>query len=128
MRRKYEAELIPHAIAMGISYEEFWRLNPRSFTVIANGYKLKRKEEDTMMWLQGGYIFDGVSLALANAFKKKGQKAKEYFKEVKEPFLSREISNGSEMTEKEKKTMTEQLFTNLEIQMANFNLRKKSGK
>lgn len=128
MRRRYEAELIPHAIAMGISYEEFWRLNPRSFTVIANGYKLKRKEEDTMMWLQGGYIFDGVSLALGNAFKKKGQKAKEYFKELKEPYLSREITAGSEMTEKEKKTMTEQLFTNLEIQMANFNLRKKSGK
>lgn len=113
---------------MGISYEEFWRLNPRSFTVIANGYKLKRKEEDTMMWLQGGYIFDGVSLALGNAFKKKGQKAKEYFKELKEPYLSREITAGSEMTEKEKRTMTEQLFTNLEIQMANFNLRKKSGK
>lgn len=113
---------------MGVSYDEFWHLTMRSLRVISEGYKLRRKEQDTMNWLQGGYIFDGVSLALANAFKKKGQKAKEYFKEVKEPFLSREISNGSEMTEKEKKTMTEQLFTNLEIQMANFNLRKKSGK
>lgn len=81
-----------------------------------------------MNWLQGGYIFDGVSLALANAFSKKGRKAKQYFKEVKEPFLSQEYKNGSNLTEKEKKNVTEQLFRNLEIQMANFNLSKKVGK
>lgn len=128
MRRRYEAELIPQAIAMGISYEEFWKLNPRSFNVIAKGYNLWKKEQDAMMWLQGGYIFDAVSLAVGNAFRKKGQRPKEYFKVLKEPFLSQSIKDESNMTESEKKNMTEQLFHNLEIQMANFNLQKKSGK
>lgn len=80
------------------------------------------------MWLQGGYIFDAVSLAVGNAFRKKGQRQKEYFKVLKEPFLSQSIKDESNMTESEKKNMTEQLFHNLEIQMANFNLQKKSGK
>lgn len=128
MRRRYEAELIPQAIAMGISYEEFWKLNPRSFNVIAKGYNLWKKEQDAMMWLQGGYIFGAVSLAVRNAFRKKGQQQKEYFKVLKEPFLSQSIKDESNMTESEKKNMTEQLFHNLEIQMANFNLQKKSGK
>lgn len=128
MRRRYEAELIPQAIAMGISYEEFWKLNLRSFNVIAKGYNLRKKEQDAMMWLQGGYIFDAVSLAVGNAFRKKGQRPKEYFKVLKEPFLSQSIKDESNMTESEKKNMTEQLFHNLEIQMANFNLQKKSGK
>lgn len=81
-----------------------------------------------MNWLQGGYMFDAVCLALSNAFSKKGKKAKMYFKELKEPYLSQEYKDGSNLTEKEKKNMTEQLFRNLEIQMANFNLSKKLGK
>lgn len=114
-------------MAMGISYEEFWHLNPRKINVIVEGYKLKRQVIDEQQWFLGDYVFDAVSLALGNAFRKKGTKPKEYFKEVDQSILNRMKDTPDEngLTETEKKSKTELLFKNLEIMAANYRL---SGK
>ncbi len=123
MRRRYEAELIPHMMAIGISYNEFWTLNPRKIKVIVEGYRLQRQVRDEEYWMLGGYIFDAVSLAMGNSFRKKGQKPKEYFETIKEPILKRETEKNSEvMSELEKRQKTELLFKNLEIMAANHRL------
>ena len=116
-------------MAMGISYEEFWKLNPRKINVIVEGYKLKRKVEDEKSWLLGEYVFDAVSLAIGNALRKKGVKPKEYFETVKEPLLQRlsEETDENNLSETEKKVKTELLFKNLEIMAANFRLTKGSN-
>lgn len=126
MTEKFEAELLPTCLAMGITYEYFWELNPRKLTPIAEGYKLRKKALDEQQWLLGGYIFEAVSLAMGNAFRKKGSKAKSYFDELKKPLFS-DIDKRDEnnMTEEEKKKRTETLFTNLEIMAANFNMKSK---
>jgi len=113
-------------IAMGISYEEFWSLNPRKIKVITEGYKLKRQVQDEQQYFLGGYIFDAVSLAIGNAFRKKSTKPKEYFKEVN-AFSKRinEVPDENGLTEEEKKSKTELLFKNLEIMAANHRLSKK---
>lgn len=115
---------------MGIRYDEFWYLNPRKINVIIQGYKLSRQVKDEQMWYLGSYVFDAVTIALGNAFRKKGQKAQEYFEVVKEPLLVQmeRQKKESKLSEKEKRTKTEQLFNNLEIMMTNFNLSKKAKK
>lgn len=114
-------------MAMGVSYDEFWTLNPRKIKVIAEGYKLKSQVLDEQQWFLGKYIFDAVSLAVSNNFRKKGTKPKEYFKEVDQPITKRiqDTPDENGLTEHEKKQKTEQLFKKLEIMAANHRL---SGK
>lgn len=117
-------------MAMGVSYEEFWRLTPRRVNVIVEAYKLKRHIEDEKAWLLGDYIFDAVSLALSNAFRKKGSKPKEYLEVVNQPILKRisEERDENNLTESEKKEKTELLFKNLEIMAANYKIQQKAGR
>ena len=72
----------------------------------------------------GGYVFDAVSIALGNAFRKKGAKPKEYFEVVQDPVLKRidEKVDENNLTEEEKKEKTELFFQNLEIMAANHRL------
>ena len=123
MRRYYEAELIPQCIAMGISYDEFWSLTPRTLNVCLEGYKLRRKIEDEKSWLLGGYVFDAVSLAVNNSFRKKGQKAKSYFEVVDKPFLKELAQNSGEITEDEKNKRLEALKAQLHIMKTNFDIK-----
>jgi len=106
-------------IAIGVSEKEFWTLNPRKVKVIADGYRLKRQVNDEEMWMLGGYVFDAVSLAVSNAFRKKSQKAQMYFDVVKEP-MTKQIEKN--LSEEDKKQKTELLFKNLEIMAANYRL------
>ena len=114
-------------MAMGVTYEEFWTLNPRKIKVITESYKLKRQIDDEKAWLLGGYVFDAISIAVGNVLKKKGQKSKEYFELVKKPITKRILAERDEnnLTEDEKKAKTELLFKNLEIMAANHRLSKK---
>lgn len=116
----WEKELLPHCLAMGIGYDEFWTLNPRKLRVLVEGYKLKRQIEDEKAWLLGGYVFEAVSVAMGNAFKKKNQKAKSYFDVVDKQFLKQ--AETKEMSEEEKKRKLELLMAGLRIKKTNFEL------
>ena len=113
-------------MAMGISYDDFWKLNPRKIKVVMEAYKLRRKIKDEEMWLFGNYTFAAVQTAIGNAFRKKGQKPKSYFEVMEEPNLSHSEKDKNGLTEYEKKQKTELLFKNLEIMAANFNLTHKA--
>lgn len=84
------------------------------------------KAEDAKAHRDSYYIFEGVSLAFSNAFRKKGHKPQDYFEVFKKPILQMVEENESKesLSEEEKRKKTEQFFLNLEIQMANFNLAK----
>lgn len=122
----YEKELLPQMMAMGVTYDEFWTLNPRKLNVIVEGHKLKRQVIDEQNWMLGDYVFDAVSIALGNAFRKKGVQPKEYFKEIPQPISRRilDVPDENGLTEAEKKRKTELLFKNLEIMAANHRLNK----
>lgn len=113
-------------MAMGVSYDEFWTLNPRKISVIVEGHKLKRQVIDEQQWMLGDYVFSAVSIALGNAFRKKGVQPKEYFKEIPQPISKRitDVPDENGLTEEEKKQKTELLFKNLEIMAANHRLNK----
>ena len=102
---------------MGISYDEFWLLNPRKLNVIIEGYKNTRKVRDEEQWFLGGYFYQAVSIALGNAFRKKGQKEKNYFELLKKPFLG---SLSQELTEEEKQKSLDALMASLHVMQTNF--------
>ena len=105
---------------MGISYDDFWKLTPRSLKVVAEGYKLKRQVEDEKNWLLGGYLFEAVSIALGNSFRKKNQKAKSYFEVREKPYLH-DLNN--EMSETQKEKNRELVLAQLHVMQTNFNLK-----
>ena len=73
--------LFPYYLAIGMTYEQFWEgdvwLAEDYFR--ANQISAQRKSEE--MWLQGLYFYHGVSVALGNAFRKKGAKPIKYMSE-----------------------------------------------
>ena len=80
---EYFEALCPIYIAYGMTYEQFWFGDPWIARSYREAYVERRKEENTRDWLQGAYIYNAVSTALANAFRKKGTKTVDY---LEEPF------------------------------------------
>ena len=99
-------------------------MNPRILEPILEGYKLKRKIIDEDHWLLGGYIFEAVSIATGNIFRKKGQKPQSYFDVVKNPSLNSVKSSTEELSEEEKQKRRDVLMASLRIRQANFELSK----
>lgn len=105
---------------MGIGYDEFWTLTPRKLNVLVEGYKLKRKIDDEKNWMLGGYIFEAVSIALGNAFRKKNETAKEYFKIREKPYTD-SLEEEKELTEEEKQKYISAFMASLQTMQTNFN-------
>lgn len=61
-----------------MSYELYWYGDPWAAKAYRDADKLRMERLNQQLWLQGMYNYDGISLALSNAFRKKGQKAVTY--------------------------------------------------
>lgn len=117
------------AFAMGISLQEFKHLTPKKLEYCLKGYKIRQKMQDEDMWHMGVYIQYAVSFAVEHCLF--GDKAKSKYPEM--PLLQkneqkRDADDYSNLSEEEKIKKTQELFMQLEIMGANFNLNHKSGK
>lgn len=54
---------------MGVEYDLFWTLNPKSLTPFIRAFELKNEYEDRLMWQNGLY----VRMAIATLFDKKAK-------------------------------------------------------
>lgn len=63
---------MPSALAIGVDYGTFWRLNPRLLKSFIDADRIKKRQLEIEMYVNGRYVFDAVSIALANAFRGKG--------------------------------------------------------
>lgn len=61
-----------------MSYEQFWEESPYLVLAYRKAFRLKRELMNEEAWLKGWYVYAGISIALANAFRKKGQKTHNY--------------------------------------------------
>ena len=59
-------DILPTALMMGVNYDLFWTLNPKSLTPFIKAFILKQKYDDTLAWKQGAYI----KMAIASSFGK----------------------------------------------------------
>ena len=116
----FENEWFPKANAIGVTWQEFWGMNPRIIKLLIKGFKekneLELQIENQIAHLQGKYFVDALLTVVGNAIKAKGSKPYEYPKKPYE-FSKEEIT---ELTEEEKRRKTEQLFMQLQIMGANF--------
>lgn len=84
----------------GMSSKEFWEEDPQLYWAYQTFY-LKQQEiqfekDNQYMWLQGMYIYEGVSVALNNAFKKQKRSYSEKpydFEEAQKQNLTKEEIN-----------------------------------
>lgn len=106
---------------LGVSWQEFWEMNPHIIKLLLKGYEEKIKEQDYMAWLSNQYTMSAVSVAAEHCLA--GRKAKSKY--IEKPFMQEIEEKQQEnkpLTEEEKKRQTEQLFLRLRIMGANFNL------
>ena len=124
----FENEWFPKASVMGITWEEFWKMNPHIINCIANGYREKQIEQDSLMHVWWGtYGLSAVSVAIEHCLS--GKKAKSKY--VEKPIMSKmqeKIQAEKPLTEEEKKRQTEILFTKLQVLGANHKLKNKNDK
>ena len=117
----FENEWFPKANAIGISWQEFWEMNPHIIKLLLKGHEEKIKEQDYMAWLQGQYTLSAVSVAVEHCLAGKKAKSKYIEKPLMQEIQEKQEANKP-LTEEEKKRQTEQLFLRLRIMGANFNL------
>lgn len=66
MIESIENDLLPNALMIGVDYELFWTLNPKSLQPFVKAFTLKQKHEDVLAWKYGAY----VRMAIASCFGK----------------------------------------------------------
>lgn len=68
-------------MSYGMTYDQYWYGDPWMLVMFRRAHLLKRKEQNVNFWLQGVYNFKAFDTVLANAFRKKGEKAQPYLKQ-----------------------------------------------
>ena len=72
---------MPAALSIGVGYDTFWRLNPRLLKAFIKADRIKKRQTEIEMYIAGRYVFDAVSLALANGFRQKGKAPEQWLEE-----------------------------------------------
>lgn len=76
-------EVLPYALAMGVSEEIFWTLNPRKFKIYKKAHNIRTKDMDEQMWIMGQYVMNATLVAIDRGLN--GQKAKSKY--IEKPLL-----------------------------------------
>jgi hypothetical protein len=71
-------ELCPYYMAIGVPCDEYWHGDPTQLQYYIKAHELRNEQRNEEMWWQGLYFHDAVSVVLANAFKKPGQRPEKY--------------------------------------------------
>ena len=113
----FEKEWFPKANSIGISWDEFWKMNPRIIKLHQLGHKETVLMRDEEMWRLGLYIRESLKSTVCNSFvwKGKGQLPDEY---PKQPFL--QSKEHHEITEQEKRLEVERFFAQESARRANW--------
>lgn len=61
--------VLPQALMMGVDYNLFWTLNPKSLSPFTKAFNLKIQYDDRLAWQHGKYITVAVASVLDNKTK-----------------------------------------------------------
>lgn len=115
---------MPKCYAIGIGFYDFWRMTPRELRIFQRCHRERQKYIEDIMYEGAQYVFYAHSVALSNfsiGLSGKHKKPMVFSDVIKHPASIEEKPVG-ELTEQEKRRMTENLFTNLKLRMANFQI------
>lgn len=96
---------------------------PADLEPYEKAYRLQLQQQDSQLYAMGMYALSAVSVAIEHNFAANKTKSKY----IEKPFLQeieKKKKENKELTDEEKKQQTEQLFMQLRIMGANFNLKK----
>lgn len=113
-------EWFPQCKAMGITWTEFWDMNPRIIEAHIQGHKLEFEHQNTLFHLNGYYTMEALRATVGNMFKKKS--SKDYTYPEKPIDLGLDKVEETELTEADKEAQTNELFQMLKIMEMNFNI------
>ena len=77
----FEQTWMPYCLNMGIGAQAFWEMNIRKLRPFILAYNQRKEEKNYFEWLNGFYVYNAVSCALANAFNGKSSKVHNYLEE-----------------------------------------------
>lgn len=66
-------------MAIGMPYKLYWTASPHLVIDFRKAHRFKTQQRNEELWLQGLYFYDALSVALSNAFGKKGSKRQKYY-------------------------------------------------
>lgn len=125
----FEKEWFPIANGLyGVTWDEFWRMNPHIINCLHDGYEIKAKVKDEESWMLGQYFMSALDATVCNAilWRKKGSKSHEY---IKQPILHdkkiEKEEKGSQLSEEELQKQRELFVAKLEVMKTNFELNHK---
>lgn len=107
-------------MSIGVTYDEYWNGDTEALKFHYEAERQRIKKRNFELWLQGAYIYEGVSIALSNAFAKRGATPKKY---VAKPYDI--LPKTDEEIEADRKQEQARIVATLNAYMNNFNARKK---
>lgn len=121
MRELFRSEWLPKCLAIGIPEAIFWESTVRELNPYIEAEKIRQKVIDRNYHRLGAYTYHAVAAAVENVFN--GKKAKAKY--LEKPFSEQQTEE--ELTDEKKKSLTEQLFHQLEIMQMNFEQSQSAG-
>lgn len=112
------AEWFPQAYAIGVSWDEFWRMNPRILYAIAEGYNQRVRNEDYMNWINGQYMLSAVIVGVERNLA--GRKSKSEY--PKNPFFEEIEKQNKPLSDDELQKQRELFVERLKIMQSNFEI------
>ena len=115
------AKALPYYLSIGMTANEFWNEDVDLAKAYREAYKIKRREDNFDLWLQGRYIYEALCCAspLFRSFGKGKIKAHEYAKRPYDLFEEdRKITE-----EEEEKAKQERIKEYMRRQMESINSR-----
>lgn len=100
-------------------------MNPWRLEAYNKAEQIKEEKTDTHLWLMGAYVFEAVSKAIGNAFRKKGTQPNKY---RDKPLTLERKEETRELSEDEVIEKTKMVFKMLQVKQANYELEKKFNK
>lgn len=100
-------------------------MNPWRLEAYNKAEQAKEEKIDTHLWMMGAYVFEAVSKAIGNAFRKKGTQANKF---RDKPLLMERKEQTKELSKEEVIEKTKMVFQMLQIKQANYELEKKYSK
>lgn len=70
--------LCPYYLHLGMTIDQYWNGAPELTKYFREKHRLDREAKNQELWLQGLYFHKAVSIALANAFSRKGARTHNY--------------------------------------------------
>lgn len=93
--------LCPYYMSYGMTYDQYWHGDPWSLKDYKTAHGLRMREQNQMLWVQGLYSMNALSVVIGNAFSKKGTPPRKYLEKPLDIFPKTETEQKVEMEQKQ---------------------------